>query len=247
MPESRLTSLGPVMLVVAAPAEGRAALAALGADTGLADRAWERHDIGPGIALVMSGIGKVNAAGAVLRSIREIDSLVLSLGVAGALPGPAPAALGDVIAATAAVYADEGLWDSRETEGIGGFVDCAAMGFPVAGPESAGGRFAVDAPTHALLAPVADRSAPVATVSTCSGTDDLARRVAARTGAAAEAMEGAAVAQALTRLRMHTGSAPRFAELRVISNTTGDRSRQTWALRPALTRLTEVLGRLATG
>lgn len=249
MSETRLTSFGPVVLVAAAPAEGRAVLGAFCGDERLAERPWERHQIGPGVSLVMSGIGKVNAAGAVLRAVDPTrDTLVLSVGIAGALPaidGAARASIGDVVCATASVYADEGLQDSRDSVGIGGFLDCAAMGFPLAGPGSAGGRFEVDEAVRAVLGPAADVLGPVATVSTCSGTDDLARRVAARTGAVAEAMEGAAIAHALTRLAMHGGGAVRFGELRVISNTTGDRPGQTWELARALARFREVLGRLA--
>ncbi len=233
--------------MVAAPAEGRAVLAALGADEALAQRPWERHEVGPGVAVVMSGIGKVNAAGAVLRAVdMRTDAMVLSVGVAGALPGAGgPIGIGRVVCATRAVYADEGLLDSRDSVGVGGFVDCGAMGFPLAGEASRGGAFEVSAEVRGMLEPVADLSGPVATVSTCSGTDDLARRVADRTGAVAEAMEGAAIAHVLTRLSLHTGSGVRFGELRVISNTTGNRENQTWDLRGALARLGGVLGLLA--
>jgi futalosine hydrolase len=247
---SRLTGLGPVMLVAAAPAEGRAVLAALGGDLGLAERPWTRHGVRAGVSVVISGVGKVNGAGAVLRALDERDALVLSVGVAGALPA-APATgglgLGDVVVATSAVYADEGMWDSRDEVGVGGYVDCAAMGFPLAGAASAGGRFEVDGQVLEVLEGAGAHGA-VATVSTCSANDDLARRVAARTGAVAEAMEGAAVAHVLERVRMgaRTGvSTARFGELRVISNTTGNRERQAWDLKAALARLTEVLGRLA--
>ena len=240
---ANLTSLGPVMLVAAAPAEARAVLGALGGDAVLADRPWERHDMGHRMSLVVCGIGKVNAAGAVLSTLAPADALVLSVGVAGSLPGGP--AVGSVVAGTAAVYADEGLWDAREHVGVGGFVECAAMGFPLAGPGSAGGRFQVERDVLALFEGVAGVLGPVATVSTCSGTDDLARRVAARTGAVAEGMEGAAIAHALARRAMHGGAWVRFGELRVISNTTGDRERQVWDLKGALARLRDVLGRLA--
>ena len=72
---------------------------------------------------------------------------------------------------------------------------------------------------------------PIATVATCSGTDAAAAEVARRTGAVAEAMEGAAVVHAARRLRT------RAIELRVISNTTGDRPAQRWDLTGALSAL----------
>jgi futalosine hydrolase len=71
----------------------------------------------------------------------------------------------------------------------------------------------------------------IATVSTCSGTDAAATEIAHRTGAAAEAMEGAAVGLVAFRHKVA------FAEVRVISNTTGDRSRQVWALEESLAEL----------
>ena len=77
------------------------------------------------------------------------------------------------------------------------------------------------------------RTGPIATVATCSGTDAAAESVARRTGAVAEAMEGAAVVHAARRLGVPA------IELRVISNTTGDREDQEWDLAGALV----VLGR----
>jgi len=72
---------------------------------------------------------------------------------------------------------------------------------------------------------------PIATVATCSGTDAAAAEVARRTGALAEAMEGAAVVHAARRLHVPA------IELRSISNTTGDRARQQWDLALALRSL----------
>ena len=89
------------------------------------------------------------------------------------------------------------------------------------------------------LKPLCDATGPVATVSTCSGTDSLAAAVQTRTGAVVEAMEGAAVALVARRLDIPCG------ELRVVSNTTGDRPNQQWDIRGALDRLGAVIGRLA--
>jgi futalosine hydrolase len=73
----------------------------------------------------------------------------------------------------------------------------------------------------------------IATVSTCSGTNALAREIVTRTGAEVEAMEGAAVGLVASRLGVG------FAEVRVISNTTGDRGSQQWDLPGALAALRE--------
>ena len=85
------------------------------------------------------------------------------------------------------------------------------------------------APAGALLPSAA--TGPIATVATCSGTDALAAGIAVRTGAIAEAMEGAAVLHAARLL-----GAPAI-ELRSISNRTGDRDRQDWKLSEAFEAL----------
>lgn len=181
--------------------------------------------------VVISGIGKANAAAAVARVLDpESHGLVLSVGIAGALPrrGDPMLPLGLVVGATECLSADEGI------ETPSGYQSVAQMGFPL-------GAFAGDGPKvdpevgRALLQ-VCEFQGPIATVSTCSGTDARAMDVSRRTGAIAEAMEGAAVAQVAVRLGV------RFGEIRVISNTTGDRERQRWDLAGALRRLGEVLG-----
>jgi len=87
----------------------------------------------------------------------------------------------------------------------------------------------------------ADHIGPVACVSSCSGTDRAARAVFERTGAIVEAMEGASVALSANRIDPWL----LVGELRVISNTTGDRDAQQWDLDGALNTLGEVLGRIA--
>jgi futalosine hydrolase len=219
-----------LLLVVAAPAEARAVLLGLGADSNLADRPWVLHRASDAVDVVVCGVGKANAAGAVGRFADPVShGAVLNVGVAGALPG-APAGLRDVVAATRSVYADEGLLTPA------GYKDCAAMGFPLGPFEGAGPRtpdWIVDA-----LRAAANHAGPIATVSTCSGTDSGAATVRERTGAIAEAMEGAAAAHAASRLGLPAG------ELRVISNTTGDRGRQAWDLPGALRALAGVIGRV---
>jgi futalosine hydrolase len=81
------------------------------------------------------------------------------------------------------------------------------------------------------------RMGPLATVATCSGTDEAARAVARRTDALAEAMEGAAVVHAARRLGVPA------IELRAISNMTGDRAAQQWDLSRGLDALGEAARR----
>ncbi len=183
---------------------------------------------------MMTGIGKANAAGATARalSLDPPPDLALNVGIAGALPGSG-LGLGDVVVATASVYADEGLQTPK------GFQHCAAMGFPLAPSAFPGPEVPVDAGVaEALRVGLPARAGRTACVSTCSGTDSLARAVVERTGAIAESMEGAAVMHAARLLRVPAG------ELRVISNTTGDREHQRWDIRLALERLAGVMSRL---
>ena len=237
-----------ILLVAAAPAESVAICAAF--DRPPPDRDWVITDLAPGWSFAQSGVGKVNAALCAARCVdRARFHAVINLGICGALPGanasasapPHPPRIGDVVLADCSVYADEGI--ATET----GFTDMAAAGFPPGGkvaPDFTGCSIPTHpALLHALIKRVPEAMpyhvGPIATVSTCSGTDMLALAIAQRTRAIAEAMEGAAIAHALARL--HRGGIA-FAELRIVSNTTGDRARQSWDLKGALGRLQQVAG-----
>lgn len=177
--------------------------------------------------LVRSGVGKWAAAGAAARWYDpDRHAGVLSIGIGGALPGSG-LDLNAAVLADPSLMADEGVDTPQEFSSLAdiGFGEDAA---PV-GPDPA---------SLAALRPLVDRVGPVATVSACSGRDDRARAIAERTGAIAEAMEGAAAGMAARRIHPDA----RFAEIRVISNTTGDRDKQVWDLDRALARLGEVLG-----
>lgn len=235
---------GPVqgkrtLIVVAAPAEAAAVCREFGAAE--VGEPWKLVELGRGFDLVMSGVGKANAAGATARFLDPArHGRVVSAGIAGALPSlqadgrwAAGLEIGAVAAAAECAYSDEGI------ETPDGFLDCGQMGFPLG--DFPGRGVPVDAGVLVWLRGVAGRVGTIATVSTCSGTDDLARRVVERTGAIAEAMEGAAVVQVARRLGVAAG------EVRVISNTTGDRGRQVWRIREAFEVLGSVFGRLAGG
>lgn len=214
------------LLAIAAPAEARAALQGLGADPSRAHREWERLEIGTRLDLVVTGVGKANAAGAVAQAIdASRHALVLNLGVAGALPGsqlePTDSRIG-----RSSVFADEGLLADE------GFADLGAMGFP---PIPGGSvSFAADPAALHALAELAPLCEAIATVSTCSGTNEGASEIVRRTGAQLEAMEGAAIATVCARLAIP------FVEMRVVSNTTGARASQRWDLRAALDELSRL-------
>ncbi len=217
-----------MLLAVAAPSELRAVLRGLGVKIAPEPRAWTTIDAGR-FDVVLAGVGKANAAGAVARLLDPSRHAgVLSVGVAGALPGGG-LALGAVVCARACVFADEGV------ETPDRFIGCAELGFP---PAEGLGQAIPATLGGGVLAAAADAEGVIATVSTCSGTDEAARRLVERTGAVAEAMEGAAAALAAHRLGLPAG------ELRVISNTTGARASQRWDLPGALARLERVIGLL---
>ena len=191
-----------------------------------------------GLATVTTGVGRVNAAIATTLAIaaRPNPPLVIATGIAGSLPGPTSVANGSLVIGTRSVYAEEGILTPE------GFQTIEDMGFPMA-------RYIVDnglTPDSGLvdrvsdLVPSATRGS-IATVATCSGTDEQALEIVRRTGGIAEAMEGAAVLHAARAL----GASG--IEVRVISNTAGKRSGQVWDLPRAFDRLAGFARALARG
>lgn len=226
---------GSILIAVAAPKEADAILRGLGAPH-VRPEPWRAAPIGRRFELLLTGVGKANACAAVARALETGQtSIVVNIGIGGALPD-AGLDLLDVVAATSSVFADEGMAAPE------GFQDIASMGFA----PFPGGGMAWPADSEALQAAehIVDTSGLIATVSTCSATDALASDIRSRTGAVAEAMEGAAAALAVAQVNRLTGATVPFLELRVISNTTGDRDAQRWDLRGSLERLAELASEL---
>jgi futalosine hydrolase len=176
---------------------------------------------------VIAGVGRVNAAAATTLAIIAHGPFdcVLSVGLAGALPG-GNLHVGDIIAADYCVYAEEGIQTPD------GFQNMAQLGWPL------GDFTGNDVPCDPGLVRRLRDITPIgriATVATCSGTDALAIEIAARTQCAAEAMEGAAVVHAARLLNVPA------IEIRVISNTTGERDSQVWDREQALATLAEAM------
>ncbi|MEM8834401.1 MAG: futalosine hydrolase [Planctomycetota bacterium] len=221
------TSRGRWLLAIAALGEVRAI--ARGLSVEIDESPWSCTAIGDRFDAVVTGVGKANAAGAVARVLDPSRHAgVLSIGIAGTLPDGAGGwrcEIGEVVCASASVFADEGVRTPT------GFEDVASMGFP---PIGDGVSIACDGAAIDRVRTVVDNVGPVATVSTCSGTDGLAADIASRTGALCEGMEGAAAGLAAKRV---AGDAFPFLELRVISNTTGDRASQRWEIARAFDRL----------
>ncbi len=177
-----------------------------------------------GAVVIAGGIGRTNAACATTEAILTNGPFdgVICAGIAGALP-LSGREIGDIVAATSCVYAEEGLITAD------GFHNMQSIGFPL-------GDFEANAvPVDQSLLNAAKVCGfwcgPIATVATCSGTDEAAAEVVRRTHALAEAMEGAAVVHAARRLNVPA------IEIRAISNTCGARAEQTWNVVEALCAL----------
>lgn len=230
-PAPHSDSLAPLLIVAAVREEARCLLPGTteAPTTGLRV-GWPIISISPHVSVALSGVGRANAAGATVQALTlRRYAAVLNIGVAGALH-ESGLSIGDVVLATHSVFAEEGI-DLPE-----GPADMNALAFPLAHESWCDGNRIL--PDESLINLVGgsighgiERGA-VATVARCSGTDRAAAAVAAQTGARAEAMEGAAVLLAAHRMGVH-----RCAEIRVISNTCGDRLHQTWDLSAAFNRI----------
>lgn len=175
------------------------------------------------VRIIETGVGPVNAAHAVtLAIIQHKPGGIIVCGVAGAYPSSG-IRVGEVVSAECEIYGDLGA------QSPSGFLDMQALGFPV-----------VNAPTPLFnqlpmqLYPTEQR-AKFVTLSTCTGTDSVAREIEARTGGAVENMEGAAVAHVA-----HLHGIP-VGEVRGISNMVTNRDKSSWRLRDAAIAAQEAL------
>jgi futalosine hydrolase len=167
------------------------------------------------VPLIVTGVGAVNAAYALTRYLdrNEVKGIVVC-GIGGAYPGSG-LRIGDVVCAESECYGDLGASSPD------GFLDMRALGFSVIGG---------DAPIYNVI-PLqmfpASRRAGFVTVNTCTGTDDAARALEARTGGAVESMEGAAIAHVAALAGIPVG------EVRGVSNMVGNRDRGAWRVQEA--------------
>ncbi len=172
------------------------------------------------------GVGKIEAAATLSRALcARRPRGVVNFGVAGAYAAGG-VDVGDVCLVTEETLGDEGvdvgsrfedlvtlrLADTRVWAADAALTDAVATALPAQVPRVRG-----------------------VTVSTCSGTDDLAAAYATRVNPAVETMEGAAVARVCELFDVP------WAQLRTISNRCGDRERGGWDLRAATARLHTVM------
>lgn len=181
------------------------------------------------VVVFAAGMGKVNAAhGATALLERHPARGVVSFGIAGAYAGTG-VSIAEVVVASEVAYGDEGV------ETPSGWLTPEAMEIPlvVRGDTRFFDRFVPDPErveiAHSALraAGIAARAGGIATVSACSGTTALGRRLAHRTGALCEAMEGAAIAHICTIYDVP------FLEVRAISNDVEDRDMGRWRIAEA--------------
>ena len=174
----------------------------------------------PHIPVIATGVGAVNAAYALTRFLdREQVNGIVVCGIGGAYPGSG-LAVGSVVCAESECYGDLGASSPD------GFLDMQALGFPVIP-----GVYNV---LPMQLFPVA-RRARFVTMNTCTGTDDAAQAIEARTGGGVESMEGAAIAHVAALAGIPVG------EIRGISNLVGNRDRSAWRLKEAAAAAQEAL------
>ncbi len=219
------------LLVVASATEAERLLPPLEIDAAGAE--WRLlGDKAGTLEAVVTGVGKANSAGGLARVLDPSrHAWVLVAGIGGALPG-SQLEIGDVVVGTESVFADEGV---QMRGASGGFRSITDLGFGLIGNSDRAGS------TPDLVQAFADAgclTGSIATVSTCSGTDERAKDIRERTGAIVEAMEGAAALGVAARLGVPA------VEVRGVSNRTGEREEQGWDLELALSRLNEVIGRV---
>jgi futalosine hydrolase len=175
------------------------------------------------VPVIVTGVGAVNAAYALTRYLdrNEVKEIVVC-GIGGAYAGLG-LRIGDVVCAESECYGDLGASSAD------GFLDMQALGFAV---------IAGDVPIYNVI-PLqifpASRRARFVTVNTCTGTDDAASAIEARTGGAVESMEGAAIAHVAALAGIRVG------EIRGISNMVGNRDRGAWRVKEAAVAAQEAL------
>ena len=196
---------------------------------GLEAELGERLELGVGIAAATLTLTRAFE--------RDRPDRVLLFGVAGAFPlrhrpASAPLTVGDVCLVGEDRFGDLGV-ELDPVHEAGGFRDLAAMGLGEVGPWPMDLAWTHDA-AERLGCPVAQ----AVTVAAGSGTERRSERIAARSDAAVESMEGAAVAAVCAAYGVP------LLQLRSISNFTGDRARGGWDLDTAVARVQESMRQL---
>lgn len=191
-----------------------------------------------GLNCLVTGVGKVPAAAALARHLASAPKAsiggVFIFGVAGVYPAKEGHFRPELGVGEPVWLASDALIDEGVTVDDG-FLDLDTLDLRGQSPA----RYDADSGwLDALHAKLVAPRVLGATVSSCSGTDELALSRVRLQGAEVETMEGAALAHCA----MQEGLP--WAQLRVISNRCGKRSSAGWDLPLSITRLRESLLKL---
>jgi futalosine hydrolase len=192
------------------------------------------------VALLNSGLGKVNAAHAATCVLEKFKvKCIISFGVGGAYEGSG-LVVGDIAMATKEFLGDEGVIDEKSWHSL------RKIGIPIvqAGKKKYFNRFPLA--TSPILPLIGGPACPVGrgnggaevlpfniksgnfvTVSAASGSRKRARELRKRFNGICENMEGAAIAQVCALYKMP------LLEIRGISNITGVRDKRKWNMKLA--------------
>ncbi|KIG13914.1 Menaquinone via futalosine step 2 [Enhygromyxa salina] len=180
------------------------------------------------------GVGKIAATMSLTAALtKQRPDAVLLFGVGGAYParhlrrGLDAMELLDACVVVTEFIADDGVLTPSGFLDLG-HLDLGDVGPIPCDPELSGKLSAV------LGCPLVAG----ATVSTGAGVDPISQAYALRSGAQIETMEGAAVAAVCRHFEVPV------AQLRIVSNRTGDRDQGGWDLDGAVARLGQVLERV---
>ncbi|UCG77397.1 MAG: futalosine hydrolase [Nitrospirota bacterium] len=188
------------------------------------------------VSLMISGIGKVNAAHASTVLIdRFKPSRMINFGIGGGYKGSG-LKIGDVAVSEMEIYADEGIMSSK------GFSGIEKIGIPLVSTkkERLFNRFPADKSLLKKAVAIKGISGKgrFLTVSSVSGDSKRAAQLRRMFGGICENMEGAAVFHVA---RIH-GIAP--LAIRGISNVAGDRDKRKWNIKEASLNCQSVLAEL---
>ncbi len=190
--------------------------------------AWPTHRQGVidgrPVTVVLTGVGKANAAAATALAIeRYAPRTLLLTGIGGAYPG-APLGLGDVALAVAEVHLDTGVGHGATWQGM------ASLGFALLpGPPPRYNRMDLDAASARELASRLGVHALVfGTAESVTADAATAMELRRRHDVAIESMEGAAVAQVALAMGVDV------VEIRGVSNVVGERDRSRWDIAGAI-------------
>ncbi len=183
------------------------------------------------VSLVISGVGKVNAAHATTFLVLKYrPEIIINFGIGGAFPDRG-ISIGDTAVADREIYADEGICLAR------GFSDMRFTGIPLLKTSNGKEIYNEIKFNKDLLCSVMNnlqkKGHPVKrgtfiTVSTITATKDRADYLNKRYRPLCESMEGAAVAHVCLKHGVDC------LEIRGISNFVGPRNRKSWDINAAV-------------